>query len=65
MWHNKLQAYNHLWESYAERSLKCTWREIFFTSLFKRALKVMKNGIYFIVIAFLVAQLFKVLVYAN
>ena len=37
----------------------------FFTRLFERALKVMKNGIYFIVIAVFVAELFKVLVYAN
>ena len=26
---------------------------------------MMKNGVYFIVIAFLVAELFKILVYAN
>jgi len=37
----------------------------FFTSLFEIAFKVIKNGIYFIVIAFFVAKLFKVLVYAN
>ena len=37
----------------------------FFTSLFKRAFKVMKNGIYFIVIAFFVAELSKFLVYVN
>ena len=37
----------------------------FFISLFQRAFKMMKNGVYFIVIAVLVAVLFKILVYAN
>ena len=37
----------------------------FFISLFKRAFKVMKNGVYFIMIALQVAQLFKMLIYAN
>ena len=37
----------------------------YFTSLSERAFKVIKNGIYFIVMAFFVAELFKVLVYAN
>jgi len=37
----------------------------FFISLFERAFKMMKNGVYFIVIALLVAELFKILVYAN
>ena len=37
----------------------------FFISSFGRAFKVMKNGVYFIVIAFLFAELFKILVYAN
>ena len=32
---------------------------IFFNSLFERAFKMMKNGVYFIVIALLVAELFK------
>ena len=36
-----------------------------FISLFKRAFKMMKNGVYFIVMALLVAELFKILVYAN
>ena len=36
-----------------------------FISLFERAFKMMKNSVYFIVIAFLVAELFKILVYAN
>jgi len=34
-------------------------------SLFERAFKMMKNGVYFIVIALLVAELFKILVYEN
>ena len=37
----------------------------FFISLFKRAFKMMKNGVYFIVIALLVAELFKILIYAS
>ena len=37
----------------------------YFISLLGRAFKVIKNGVYFIVIAFLVAELFKILVYAN
>ena len=37
----------------------------FFIDLLGRAFKVMKNGVYFIVIAFLVAELFKVFIYAN
>ena len=36
-----------------------------FIGLFERAFKVMKNGVYFIVIALLVAELFKILIYAN
>ena len=35
-------------------ALKCVWHEIFI-SLFKKALKMVKNGVYFIVIALLVA----------
>ena len=37
----------------------------YFISSFKRALDVMKNGVHFIVIALLVAELFKILVYAK
>ena len=33
--------------------------------LFERAFKMMKNGVSFIVIALLVAELFKILIYAN
>ena len=36
-----------------------------FIILFGRALQMMKNGIYFIVIVLLVAELFKILIYAN
>ena len=39
--------------------------QFFFISLFERAFKMMKNGLYFIVIALLVAELFKILIYAN
>jgi len=37
----------------------------FFILLLERAFKMMKNGVYFIVIAFLVAKLLKILIYAN
>ena len=37
----------------------------FFIILFDRAFKMMKNGVYFIVIALSVAELFKILTYAN
>ena len=37
----------------------------FLITLFKRAFKVMKNGVYFIVIALFDAKLFKILIYAN
>ena len=36
-----------------------------FISLFERAFKGMKNGVYFFVIALLVVELFKILVYVN
>ena len=38
---------------------------IFFISLFKSTFKVIKNGIYLIVIALVVAELCKILIYAN
>ena len=37
----------------------------FFSSFFERTFKMMKNGVYFIVIALLVAELLKILIYAN
>ena len=37
----------------------------FFINLLGRAFKVMKKGVYFIVIGFLVAELFKILIYGN
>ena len=36
-----------------------------FLFLFERAFQVMKNGVYFIVIALFIAELFKILIYAN
>ena len=48
------------------RSLfKVPMKRIFFIILFERAFKMIKNGVYFIVIALLVAELFKVLMYGN
>ena len=37
----------------------------FFIILFETAFKMTKNGVYFIVIALLVAELFKIWIYAN
>ena len=37
----------------------------FFIILFERAFRMKKNGTYFIVIALLVAELFKILIDAN
>jgi len=52
------------WTLFWHCDLKCIWHE-FFISLFERAFKMMKNGVHFTVIALLVAQLFKILVYAS
>ena len=47
-------------------NVKMHMARIFLLLLFiKRALKMMKNGFYFIVIALLVAELFKILIYVN
>ena len=46
----------------SKNKLKCMTYDIkFFTCIFKRAFRVMKNCIYFIVITFFVAESFKVL----
>ena len=37
----------------------------FFIILFEGTFKMMKNGVYFTLIALLVAELFKILTYAN
>ena len=42
-----------------------TVAQLFPFSLFERAFKILKSSVYFIVIALLVAKLFKFLVYAN
>ena len=44
---------------------KVPMKRNFFISSFERSFKIMKNGVYFIVIALLVAELFKILIYAN
>ena len=44
--------------------LKCIGHEIFY-NLLERAFRATKNGVYFIVIAVLVAMLFEIMVYAN
>ena len=38
---------------------------LIFISFLERAFQIIKNGVYFIVIALLVAELFKILSYAN
>ena len=48
-----------------EDVLKYIYDTNFFISLFQRAFKMMKNSVDFIVIALLVAELFKILIYAN
>ena len=45
--------------------LKSAYDTQFYICLFERAFKMMKNGVYVIVIALLVAELFKILIYAN
>ena len=45
--------------------IKSAYDTKFFIGLFERAFKMMKNGVYFISIALLVAELFQVLIYAN
>ena len=46
-------------------SFKVPMKRIFFIILFERAFKMIKNSVHFIVIALLVAELFKILIYAN
>mgnify|MGYP007094279963 CR=1 FL=1 len=57
--------YCSLWKvkCQTEFLLKCDTK--FLISLFERAFKMIKSGVYFIVITPLVAELFKILVYAN
>ena len=45
--------------------LKVPMKQNCLLSLFEMAFKMMKNGVYFIVIALLVAELLKILIYAN
>ena len=40
-------------------------RNFFSKLIFERAFKVLKNGVYFIVIALLVAELFEIFICAN
>ena len=46
-------------------SVKVPMKQTFFIIVFERAFKMMKNGVYFILIVLLVADLFKILIYAN
>ena len=45
--------------------IKVPMKQIFLLSLFEIAFKMTKSGDYFIVVALLVAELFKILIYAN
>ena len=45
--------------------VKVPMKRNFFIILFERAFKMMKNDVYVIVIALLVTELFKILIYAN
>ena len=56
---HKLNSLTYEFTSYSAYEAK------FFISLFERSFKMMKNGVYFIVMALLVAELFKILIYAN
>ena len=56
---------SNLVRNYASDMIKVHMTRNFFISLFERAFKMMKNGLCFIVIVLLVAELFKILVYAN
>ena len=47
------------------RHFKVVMKGNVFIFLFARAFQMIKNGIYFIAIALLVAELFKILIYAN
>ena len=51
-------------DSYDNESLSVYDTEIFI-SLLERAFKMIKNGVYFIVIALLIVELFEILIYAN
>ena len=46
-------------------TLKVPMARNFFIILFERAFKMMKNGVYFTLIALLIAELFKILIYGN
>ena len=48
-------------EAFAKFKVPIKW----IIGLIERAFKMMKNGVYFIVIVLLIAELFKVLIYAN
>ena len=58
---------NYYIEPFQERLSDCqsAYDTNFFISSFERAFKMLKNGVYFIVIALLVVELFKSLVYAH
>ena len=47
------------------RKVKVYMTRKIFVNLLGRAFRAMKNGVYFIVIAVLVAELFKIMDYAN
>ena len=54
----------NIWGLWAQK-LHMRMTHKIFISLFEKALKLMKSGVCFIVIALVVAELFKILIYAN
>ena len=60
-----LEVVNETFKSNNIAFLLSAYETKFFIILFDRAFKVMKNGVYFILIALLVTELFKISIYAN
>ena len=54
----------HLHEN-IKKKFDCAYDTKSFISLFERAFKLLKNGVYFTRIALLVPELFKILINAN
>ena len=55
-WHGNIVYSSQTYGAYDTKRFIC---------LFKRAVKMIEKGVYFIVIVLLIAELFKVLIYAN
>ena len=64
-WDNVINKLCHLKKFAITRTCLSAYETKFFIVLFERAFKMMKNGVLFIVIALLVAELFKILIDTN